>query len=84
VENVTPKQRTGNRAMRLPCVCDRISASPATVWRWAKSDPTFPKPFRLSRGVTCWDEAEISAWIEAKKAQRELNEQSSPESPRRG
>jgi len=63
-------QRIGNRAMRLPRVCELTCASPATVWRWAKSDPTFPKPFRLSKGVTCWDEGEISPWIEAKKAAR--------------
>jgi predicted DNA-binding transcriptional regulator AlpA len=76
MENALPKQRTGDRVMRLPGVCELTCASPATVWRWAKSDPTFPKPFRLSRGVTCWDEGEISAWIEAKKAQRQLNEPS--------
>jgi len=70
MQHPIPSQRIGSRIARLPRVCERTCASPATVWRWVKSDPTFPKPFRLSKGVTCWDEGEISTWIEAKKAQR--------------
>ena len=67
----TPAQRLAPyRAIRLPRVCDHTGASPATVWRWAKDDPTFPKPFHLSKGVTCWDEAEVFDWIAAKKAQQ--------------
>ncbi|GGB31145.1 helix-turn-helix transcriptional regulator [Allosediminivita pacifica] len=38
-----------------------------TVWRWLKSDPTFPKPFRLSGRCTRWKKSEIEAW-EASKA----------------
>ena len=59
-----------SRAIRLPLVCERTGASRATVWRWAKSDPTFPKPFHLSTAITCWDEGEIQHWIESKKSQR--------------
>jgi predicted DNA-binding transcriptional regulator AlpA len=66
------------RPIRLPRVCDHVCGSPATVWRWSKDDPSFPKPFRLSKGVTVWDEGEILAWIEAKKARRGLNERSAP------
>lgn len=58
------------RAIRLPRVCDLTGASRATLWRWAKMDPTFPKPFHLSPAITCWDEEEVRAWIEAKKAAR--------------
>jgi Predicted transcriptional regulator len=41
------------------------------VWRWTKDDPAFPKCFRISGAVTCWDEHEILAWIADKKAKRE-------------
>jgi predicted DNA-binding transcriptional regulator AlpA len=44
--------------------------SRATIWRWVKNDPSFPKPFRLSSAITCWDEGEIRDWVESKKAQR--------------
>jgi prophage regulatory protein len=33
-----------------------------TIWRWNKSDPTFPKPFRLSGRCTRWKKSEIDAW----------------------
>jgi predicted DNA-binding transcriptional regulator AlpA len=81
MQHDNPTQRTGNRITRLPRVCDLTCASRATVWRWAKNDLTFPKPFRLSKGVTCWDEGEISAWIEIKKALRPLIEVSAPKGP---
>ena len=58
------------RAIRLPQVCDLIGASPATVWRWAKHDRSFPQPFKLSEAVTCWDERELVEWIAAKKSAR--------------
>ncbi|MGV3554235.1 MAG: helix-turn-helix transcriptional regulator [Croceibacterium sp.] len=65
------KAYRGGKALRLRSVCQLTSASPATIWRWAKSDPHFPRPFRLSAGVTAWDEAEILDWLEAKKATRD-------------
>ncbi len=60
------------RAIRLPAVCDLTGASRGTIWRWVKEDPSFPKPFHLSPAVTCWDEKELLAWIDEKKAQRAL------------
>jgi prophage regulatory protein len=58
-------------AIRIPRVRELTSASRATIWRWLKSDPTFPRPFHLSKGITCWDEGEILDWIAAKKSQRD-------------
>jgi len=63
-------EASGGRALRLPHVCDLTGASRTTIWRWAKDDPTFPKPFKLSDAVTVWDEGEVLAWIERKKARR--------------
>ena len=59
-----------DRAIRLPRVCDLTGVSRATVWRWVKTDQSFPKPFSLSPGVTVWDEQELFDWIEAQKAKR--------------
>jgi len=58
------------RAVRLPRVCDLTGASRPTIWRWVRDDASFPKPFSLSAGVTAWDEAEVLAWLQAKKSQR--------------
>lgn len=34
----------------------------------AKHDSEFPRPIRLSPDVTIWDEREVDAWIERKRA----------------
>jgi predicted DNA-binding transcriptional regulator AlpA len=59
-----------SRAIRLQRVCNMTALSPATVWRKEKNDPAFPRSFKLSEKVRCWDENEVVAWIEAKKAER--------------
>lgn len=64
--------RAGANTGLLLGVSDLTGASKTTIWRWAKDDPTFPKPFHLSAAVTCWDEGEILAWITSKKAPRRI------------
>lgn len=54
-------------AARISRVCELTATSPATIWRRIKSDPTFPQPFKLSPGITAWDEGEVLDWLEAKK-----------------
>jgi prophage regulatory protein len=61
---------TATRAIRIDQVCERTGASRATVWRWAKGDPSFPRPFKLSEGVTVWDEGEVFAWVASKRDAR--------------
>lgn len=63
------KPATG-RAIRLNEVLHLTGASRPTIWRWARSDPTFPRPFHLSSAITCWDEREVLGWIESKKSAR--------------
>jgi predicted DNA-binding transcriptional regulator AlpA len=63
------KPATG-RAIRLNEVLHLTGASRPTIWRWARSDPTFPRPFHLSSAITCWDEEEVLDWINSKKVQR--------------
>ena len=45
----------------------RFAVSKATVPRWARIDPTFPKPVKLSEGCTRWRLADIEAWAAAKR-----------------
>lgn len=61
----------GIRAIRLDEVMHLTGASRPTIWRWAKNHPTFPKPFKLSESITCWDAAEIRDWLIARKASRD-------------
>ena len=66
----TLNHREHARGIRLQGVCYLTAFSRATVWRKVKYDPGFPRPFKLSQGVTVWDEAEILDWIESKKVQQ--------------
>lgn len=45
-----------------------LNVSVATVWRWAKTDPTFPKSFKLGENCTRWYREQIDAWVSAKSA----------------
>lgn len=56
-----------SRAIRIPEVCNLTGMSRATIWRKAR-DGSFPQPFRISEAITSWDESEIVAWLDAKKA----------------
>jgi predicted DNA-binding transcriptional regulator AlpA len=56
-----------SRAIRLPEVCRLTAASRASVWRRVHDDPDFPKPFKLSPGITVWDEGDVFGWLAAKK-----------------
>jgi predicted DNA-binding transcriptional regulator AlpA len=47
-------------------VSARYGVHRMTPWRWLKSDPTFPKPVKLSPGCTRWKLSEIEAWETAK------------------
>lgn len=42
-----------------------IPFSAATLWRKV-SDGTFPKPLKLSVGVTAWQVGEVRAWLVSK------------------
>ena len=43
-----------------------LPMSGATIWRKVK-EGQFPKPYKLSVGVTCWDEAEVEQWLTAQQ-----------------
>lgn len=43
-------------------VAGRYGVNRKTPWRWAKSDPAFPKPVRLTSGCTRWRLSDVEAW----------------------
>lgn len=48
-------------------LASRYGVNKATPWRWAKSDPNFPKPVKLSPQCTRWRLSDLETW-EAKRA----------------
>ena len=49
-------------------IAERYGVTRPSVWRWLKTDPTFPKPISLSPGCTRWRLDEIEAWEAARRA----------------
>ena len=47
-------------------VAARYGVHRTTPWRWAKTDPNFPKPVSLMPGCTRWKLADLEAWEAAK------------------
>jgi prophage regulatory protein len=45
---------------------DRYGVHRTTWWRWARTDPSFPKPIKLSPGCTRWRLSDIESWEAAK------------------
>ncbi len=43
-------------------VAARYDTSKATIWRWAKNNPAFPKSVQLSRGTTRWRLSDLVAF----------------------
>lgn len=52
--------------LRVPAVLKRIGIGRATLYRWLKEDPTFPRPVKIGSHSVGWIEAEINSWLEAR------------------
>ena len=57
------------RINRLPEVRARVGLSRSTIWAMCRAG-TFPKPIKLGPRAVGWNEAEVTAWIEARTADR--------------
>ena len=44
-------------------VAKLFSVSKSTIWRYVRTKPNFPKPRKISPGVTRWHSDEIENWI---------------------
>jgi predicted DNA-binding transcriptional regulator AlpA len=54
------------RILKRRVARQRGGFSKSTEWRLAKSDPTFPKPVRISAGLSGYLEDEFDAWLAAR------------------
>jgi prophage regulatory protein len=60
-------QTAAGCVIRLPQVIEMTGMSRSTIWRLVRTDPDFPKPFKLSRNITVWSQNSIAAWLAAKQ-----------------
>jgi len=49
--------------LRVNQVAKYLSVSRATIYRWIKSNPNFPRPIQLGKRSTVFDLAEIKQFI---------------------
>lgn len=54
-----------SKLIRVPTVAAMLSVSRSTVWRWSKFKSEFPRPIKISTGVTAWKLSEIQEWLES-------------------
>lgn len=47
---------------------ERYGVNRVTIWRWRKTDPSFPAPVMLSPGCVRFRLADLEAWEAAKAA----------------
>ena len=58
-----------DRLLRLSAVTARTGLNRSSLYDVLAKDPTFPRPVKIGR-ISAWSERELSAWIEARKAER--------------
>lgn len=46
---------------RAKAICGKYPISPASLWRKVK-EGTFPKPIKLSAGITAWKNVDLIEW----------------------
>jgi predicted DNA-binding transcriptional regulator AlpA len=61
LENSKNKQNEVQGYKRAKAVCAQYPISPASLWRKVKLG-TFPKPAKLSAGITAWRNSDLVEW----------------------
>lgn len=56
------------RFMRPAQAAEKLGVSLPTLWRYARNNPSFPRPSKLSERVTVFDESELDAYVTSKRA----------------
>jgi len=57
-------------AMRPEKAAEYIGVAISTLWKFAKEDTTFPRPFKLSSRCTLFYVAEIDSWLALRASNR--------------
>ena len=65
---VTTHRTTPSRQLRPARVAEKLDVSVPTVYRYVRTDPTFPRPVKLTPRTTVFDDAQLDAWIEGRRA----------------
>ena len=49
--------------IRAKELANLLGVNNSTIWRWVKEKSDFPKPKKISKGVTVWNYWEVDLWV---------------------
>jgi len=67
-----------------PALARLIGGSRWKVYRLLQRDPTFPKPIKLAANSCLWIKSEVEAWLCAKIAERDADDERAKVAKRNG
>ncbi len=67
-EQLQQSTTTPRRYGRMDALCGYLGISNATGWRRVKDDSAFPRPIKVSDGVTLFDFREADLYVASKRA----------------
>lgn len=53
------------RKLRPAQLAAKLGVSVPTVWRYARNNPAFPRPIKLSERVTFFDEHQVDQYLDS-------------------
>lgn len=66
-QTITENQAQLMGFIRVKPLSKLTGVSVASIWEWAKNDPAFPKPVKLSANCTAWRMEEVKAWMDSRE-----------------
>ncbi len=48
--------------------------SKSTIWKCSASDPSFPKPYKLTRNTSGWKRVEVMEWLNSRSKDARYSE----------
>jgi prophage regulatory protein len=58
-----------DRCLRPKEAAEKLAIGVSTLWKYAKTDPHFPSPIRMSSKCTVFRESELDEYVQRKAAQ---------------
>lgn len=62
-------QTQSTKSLRPAQAAEFLGISHATLWRWLKERPDFPRPRKIGARTTIWIAAELEQWRDAQAHQ---------------
>ena len=60
-------QQVNRRTIRPARIAEKLGVSLPTLWRYHRTDASFPRMFKLTAGATVCFEDEIDAWVQSRR-----------------